>query len=65
MVAGRVDLKYIYFIKFGARGQDAVSISHHCANTNVGSHFFYEDSTTNNRTIDDFELHDKDGLSDS
>jgi CubicO group peptidase (beta-lactamase class C family) len=28
-------LKYIYFIKFCARGQDAVSISHHCANTNV------------------------------
>jgi hypothetical protein len=38
MVAGRAVLKYIYFIKFVARGQDAVSINHHCANTNVVGH---------------------------
>ena len=32
-------LSYIYFMKFCALGQDAASISHHCANTNVSVHF--------------------------
>jgi hypothetical protein len=39
MVAGRQGIKYIYSITVCARGQDAASIGHHCANTNVAGNF--------------------------